>query len=324
MDLLALGTPVIDLFAKVSDSDIKRLKLKKGATNFFTARELAAIENGLGKKITYKYPGDNARNVCEGFAALGGFCGFAGAIGSDKAGAHFAANLAECGVSDFLQERKGATGKILCLVTPDRQRTFCADLGVSTNCGKMERIAVKNSRMFYAASIVLVGKPPASKLAAKYMQEFKRQKKKVALSIENPPMVLHHRAFLLSAIHKYVDYLFLNEDEAEALLGRGAEGKLLLLKPRIPIYLKKGEHGSALFLNCQRHTIPALPARAIDSTGAGDAYCAGTLYGITRGYSPLSSAKIGCYIATKVVEKFGAGVPLRHTRLVLRHGKAKR
>ena len=63
----------------------------------------------------------------------------------------------------------------------------------------------------------------------------------------------------------------------------------------------------------------------LDTTGAGDAYAAGTLYGIARGYTPLSSAKIGCYLATKVVAKFGAGIPLRHTRLALKHPKkAKR
>ena len=68
-----------------------------------------------------------------------------------------------------------------------------------------------------------------------------------------------------------------------------------------------------------------MKAKVLDTTGAGDAYCAGTLYGLARGYTPLSSAKIGCYLATKVVAKFGAGIPLRHTRLALKHPKkAKR
>ena len=97
MDLFAIGTPVIDLFARVSGKELSALHVTKGATNFFSAKELAAIERKLGKKIAYRYPGDNARNVCEGFAALGGFCGFAGAVGDDRQGAAFAANLSECG-----------------------------------------------------------------------------------------------------------------------------------------------------------------------------------------------------------------------------------
>ena len=319
MDLFALGTPVVDLFARVGENGLKKLKIAKGATNFFSAKKLAAIERRLGKRITHRYPGDNARNVCEGFAALGGLCGFSGAVGDDPAGARFEANLRECGIADFLQKKRGATGKILALVTPDRQRTFCADLGVSTKCARMEKIAARNSRMLYVSTITLVGKTPVAKLARKYLSSFKKAKRKIAISIENPPMVLHHRTFLLSIIHKYADVLFLNEDEAEALLGRGAEGDLLLLKPKIPIYLKKGGKGSSLFLQCNRRPIAPMKAKVIDTTGAGDAYAAGALYGLARGYSPLSSAKIGCYLATKVVGKIGAGVPLAHTRARMKH-----
>jgi len=316
MDLLAVGTPVIDLFAKVGEADVGKLGLAKGATNFFSAKELAKIERKLGRKVSYRYPGDNARNVCEGFAALSGFCGYAGAIGDDAAGAEFAANLQECGVGNFLQEKRGATGKILALVTPDKQRTFAADLGVSTKYGGMEKIAIQNARMLYIASITLCGEHEAARACMKYMDAFRKAGKRVAISIENPPMVEGNRAFLLSVVKKYAGVLFLNEDEAVALLGRGAEKKLAALKPGIPIYLKKGAQGSVMFLHGSAHALPAIKAKVEDTTGAGDAYCAGTLYGISRGYSPYSSAKIGCYLATKVVEKFGAGIPLRHTRIM--------
>jgi sugar/nucleoside kinase (ribokinase family) len=324
MDLLAIGTPVIDLFAKAKDSDMKKLGLIKGATNFFPARELAKLERKLGRKITYRYPGDNARNVCEGVAALGGFCGFAGAVGDDLAGAAFAANLHECGVGNFLQERHGATGKILALVTPDKQRTFCADLGVSVEYCGLEKIAVKNSRMLYVASITLCGKHDAAKAARAHMEAFRKAGKKIAISIESPPMVEKNRAYLLALVKKYADVLFLNEDEAAALFGKGAEYRLFLLKPKIPVYLKRGARGSLLYLRHRRHFIHALDTEVLDTTGAGDAYCAGVIYGLARGYTPLSSAKIGCYLATKVVGKFGAGIPLGHTRMVRRHSNKKR
>ena len=86
------------------------------------AKAVAKIEKALSKKIFYKYAGDNARNVCEGFAALGGFCGFQGTVGDDSAGAYFEANLEECGIGNFLLEKKGGTGKIIALVTPDKER----------------------------------------------------------------------------------------------------------------------------------------------------------------------------------------------------------
>jgi len=321
MDLFAIGTPVIDSFARVGERELSKLNVAKGATNFFSAKEIAAIERKLGRKITYRYPGDNARNVCEGFAALGGFCGFAGAVGDDRAGALFATNLSECGIGNFLKERRGATGKILALVTPDKQRTFCADLGVSTEYEGGEEKALQSARMLYISSITLCADHSASRACRQAMEMFRKDGKKIALSLENPPMVEKNRAHLLFLAKRYADALFLNEDEAEALLGSGAEKKLLHFKPHAPIYLKKGKHGSLLFLNGSAHKVPALKAKVIDTTGAGDAYCAGTIYGIARGYTALSSAKIGCYLATKVVAKMGAGVPLKHTRMARRTKK---
>ncbi|MFA6214234.1 MAG: PfkB family carbohydrate kinase [Candidatus Micrarchaeia archaeon] len=321
MDLLCVGTPVIDMFARVGERELAALGVVKGATNFFSAEELGKIERKLSKKITYRYPGDNARNVCEGFAALGGFCGYAGAAGDDKAGAQFAANLSECGVGSFLQEKRGATGKILALVTPDKQRTFCADLGVSVNYDDVDRIAAKSARMLYVASITLCGDHEASRACHAYMEEFRKAGKKIALALESPPMVEKNRAHLLFLAKRYASALFLNEDEAAALLGADAEKKLPSLMPHVPVFLKRGENGSVLFLGGRAHRIGAIKTRALDTTGAGDAYAAGALYGLARGYTPLSSAKIGCYLATKVVEKFGAGVPLKHTRMPRRIGK---
>jgi len=335
MDFFALGTPVIDEFARVDGKGLAKLGLKKGATNYFSAAKLASIERLLSKKITYRYPGDNARNVCEGFAALGGFCGFAGAVGSDKAGAEFEANLLECGIAPFLQEKKGSTGKILALVTPDGQRTFAADLGVSGDCDEFDALALSESRMFYASSITLLVKPVCS-LAIRYLDEAKKRKKNITIAIENPPMVETNSKKLIALVKKYADFVFLNEDEANALFGTRAvekagrkksgkisnsllEKKLALLKPSALIYLKKGEKGSFLFHKGRKWHVPALKANAIDTTGAGDAYAAGTLYGLSRGYSPLGSAKIGCMLATKVVQKIGAGIPMRHTRLKTRH-----
>ncbi len=328
MDLFAMGTPAIDLFARVSERELSALRVAKGATNFFSARELAAIERRLGRKIAYRYPGDNARNVCEGFAALGGFCGFAGTVGDDKAGALFAANLSECGIGNFLQEKRGATGKIIALVTPDKQRTFCAYLGVSADYDEEDDIASENARMLYVSSITLCGDHAASRACRSCMEKFRKAGKRIAIALESPPMVEKNRVQLLFLAKRYASALFLNDDEAAALLGSAAgkktEKKLAALMPDVPVYLKRGEHGSTLFLHNRAHHVMAMKAKVLDTTGAGDAYAAGTLYGLARGYTPLSSAKIGCYLATKVVEKMGAGIPLRHARMVLKHPKRKR
>ncbi len=321
MDLFAFGTPVIDLFARVSGRELAGFGLKKGATNYFSAAKLAAIERKLGKKIIYRYPGDNARNVCEGFAALGGFCGYAGAVGSDRGAGEFEANLAQCNVAAFLQQKKGSTGKILALVAPDGQRTFCADLGATAKCSRFEKIGFESSRVLFVTSITFGVPCATARLAMRYLEAAKKAGKKIAIALESPPMVQKNRVKFLAIAKKYADVLFVNEDEAEALLGSGAGKKLLKLKPSALVYLKKGENGSLLLHRGKKARIPALPANAVDTTGAGDAYAAGVLYGLSRGYSALSSAKIGCMLATKVVGKMGAGIPHAHARMRIRHWK---
>lgn len=321
MDLFALGTPAIDMFARAAGKELSELGVEKGATNYFPSTRFAALERRLKKRITYRYAGDNARNVCEGFAALGGFCGFQGAVGNDRDGAYFEANLVECGIANFLEEKKGRTGKIIALVTPDGERTFCCDLGVARQCSEYEPYAIASCRIFFIASYNICGETPIRGLTLRYLENAKKMGKKIAISLESPPLVKEHRVALLDAIHRFADIVFLNADEAEALAGKGAEKKLLELKPSALIYLKKGKKGSALIHKGKKWRVPALSAKVIDTTGAGDAYAAGVLDGMRRGFTPLSCAKRGCYLATKVVEKVGAGIPLRHTRLIIRHKK---
>ncbi len=324
MDLFALGTPVIDLFARVDRKTTARLGLKTGATNFFSSQRLAAIEKSLGRKITYRYAGDNARNVCEGFAALGGFCGFEGAIGDDRWAAEFEANLEECGIANFLQEKNGGTGRILALVTPGGERTFCADLGVSSECDKFQKFGIWHSKAFFATSITLCLKSPVAGLALEYLEACRQTKKKAAISLESPPLVKQHRRMLLPILKKYADIIFMNEEEARALLGAKYALALAKLKPKALVYLKKGKMGSEVFANGKRQKIAAQKADAIDTTGAGDAYAAGVLYGLTRGYSAAGSGKLGSYLAAKAVGKFGAGMPLKHTRIRIKFKKRQR
>ena len=121
MDVFSLGTPVIDQFAKVSKAGLVKFGLTPGATNRMDATKLASMERALGKRIIYRYPGDNARNVCEGVAALGGFAAYQGAVGTDKQASEIEANLSDCGISNFLQEKRGSTGRIIALVSPDAE-----------------------------------------------------------------------------------------------------------------------------------------------------------------------------------------------------------
>ncbi|MCX8174952.1 MAG: adenosine kinase [Candidatus Micrarchaeota archaeon] len=312
MDLFALGTPVIDRFAKASDADLERLGLKKGATNHFGLPRLRRIEAFVKRRLLREYPGDNARNVCEGFAALGGSCCFQGAVGKDRDGRRFEKNLADCGITPLLHKVSGRTGRIVVLITEDSQRTFCAYLGAGKKCGFFDKRHFGAARMLFLSSITLCLPCPTAALAKRYLSEAKRSGKRVAISLESYPLVARRRRMLLEILERYADVLFLNQQEACALLGRGFEKALPQLKPSAIICLKKGRLGSELFYKGKKWKIRAIAAKAADTTGAGDAYAAGVLCGLSRGYPPLRSARLGSMLAGMVVQRVGAGLPSLH------------
>jgi sugar/nucleoside kinase (ribokinase family) len=319
MDLFTLGTPVIDFFARCSEESLRKMGLAKGATNYFSEDGFRKVMRGFAGKILHTYPGDNGRNVCEGFSALGGFCGYQGAVGTDREGAMFSANLAQCGIADFLEEKKGKTGKILALITPDGERTFCAYLGVAAEASEENFFALEMSKFFFTTSIMLCGGNSASELTEKYLEAAKKKRLHISIAVESAPMVEKNRERIALAAKKYASSLLMNESEAEALFGPMPEKKLLAFKPKIPIYLKAGPKGSVLFWNKKAFKIGPLPAKVVDTTGAGDAYAAGVLYGISRNYSFESSGKLGCMLATKVVQKIGSSIPHSHIRIRIRH-----
>jgi sugar/nucleoside kinase (ribokinase family) len=280
---------------------------------------LDEMQRKLGKKIFLVSAGDNARNVCEGFCFLGSSASYAGIIGNDGEGRLFELNLAEKGIAALLERRKGNTGKIIALITPDGQRTFAVNLGETLGLAKFDRNALKQASAFYVASITLFGNEKIAKCEKEALLFAKKHGVMTALSLESPPMVKKEQKTLIS-LAEYADVLFLNEDELEALIGkRGTAGeeKIARMLPDAKIFLKKGERGSIVICGKARLLIPKYAANMLDSTGAGDAYAAGALYGLCHGYSCEQAARLGSHLAAYVVQNFGAGIPKGAKRLVL-------
>lgn len=321
MDVFGIGTPVADYFARADERRLARWKLQKGATNFVSRKKLDSMQKSLGKKIFHIGAGDNARNVCEGVCRLGGSAVYAGMIGRDEEGKIFAKSLR----GNFIQSRlalgAGRTGKILCLVTTDGQRTFAADLGNGLNLSKFEDgEAVSDSEYFYLTSITLSGRTKVARLAKKLLGVARKEGCKVALSLESPPLVKKERRMLLG-VAKGCDLLFMNEWELEALSGRGRiEEGLEFLEKHLPgrdIFVKRGERGSIVLHHGELLSIPSYHAAVLDTTGAGDSYAAGVIYGLSHGYSCERAAKLGSHLASQVIGKYGAGMPKEMERLVV-------
>ncbi len=354
-DLFAIGTPVVDRFAQVGDSFLSKFRLVRGSTNFIKEEELAAIEAALAGKITTQYPGDNARNVCEGFltlakegkkSSLGGASspsaparvGYAGKIAHDGLGRIFEQNLLRVGADGFLEyDEKSKTGRISCLISPDKERTFAAYLGASSNALDIDRLP--GAKMVFCTSITLLTGGAIAKCAREYIERAKKEGSLMALSLESPAMLAANRESALR-LCRLADVLFLNEDEAAAIgvlhggekeAGRpapfaGAEkeagnpasvggknaeapkgpqwevGKLAKL-----VFLKKGKEGSIVFKDGKM--LLSMPAQQVekvaDTTGAGDAYAAGALWALASGYDEKGAALEGSKLSARIIQQVG-------------------
>ena len=317
-ELFALGTPVMDGFAQVGTEFLAAHKLAAGSSNFMDNARLAILEKELGGKMMRWDPGDNGRNVCESFARLQKGAGartgakesgvgvaYAGSIGTDEAGSRFLDALRMHGIQPFMQHVNGSSGRILALITPEGQRTFAVALGVS----EQYRMPVElpKAEYFFITSITALTPGPISHVAWMMLDQMRRAGSKIAIAFESPAMLEKSRSRALELAAK-ADVLFLNEEEMKAVgLDEAALAKLAPL-----VYLKRGANGSVVFSGGSKLAdIPSHPAKkVVDTTGAGDNFAAGALWGLAHGKDALEAAKIGGQLGAAAVSKFGASLPV--------------
>lgn len=301
IDIFALGTPLVDYFASTKDAQLKALKLKKGGSNFMDRKSLEKICSHL--KISRVHPGDNARNVCEGISFLGGKCAYAGSLASDKEGKIFSASLHKHKIASFLQFTSGSSGKILALLTPDRERTFAVSLGNSEKYSNLELDALERSKCLYLTSITALSRHALGKTAAKLLAHAKKSSIPIAFALESPPMVKKRSKEIVALLEKFPpQILFANEEEFTAL---NVPARKFLSLAKI-VALKKGAGGAIAFTGRQYTSVPAKKVRVVDTTGAGDYFAAGFLYGMCRGKTLKECGALGSRLAARAISRVGA------------------
>ncbi|MGC8816998.1 MAG: adenosine kinase [Candidatus Hadarchaeum sp.] len=305
-DVFGIGTALVDYFCRTTDGFLEKNGLIKGASNFVSREKLEKIQSRLADSIFARFPGDNARNTCEGVVYLGGKAAYAGRIADDEEGRIFEESLRRHGITSFLEKGPGRTGKIIALITRDGQRTFAVDLGNGKDYSGLPAHGIKNSSFLYLTSITLFTDGAVARSARDAMDVAEGNGIRIAISLESPPLVEEKKERIWKIV-SHADVLFTNEEELTALTGSSDEKAARELAERVDIVcLKKGKNGSSIFTKGEEFHIPAFPANVVDTTGAGDFYAAGVLFGLSRGKSLKEAGLIGAGVAQKVVEKFGA------------------
>ena len=304
-----IGNAIVDILSEISNETLKKLKIPKGSMQLID-------EEASDKILKYiKNPsiisGGSAANTAVGFKSLGGKCSFIGQIGKDNFGNLFSKDLNNSGVffqdKDILLSEK--TSKSIVLVTPDAERSMKTFLGASNkfNINSFDEQFIINSSMIYIEGYLF--DQPKAKEAIYYCCNLARSyNKKIALSLSDLFCVDRHRIDFLNLIDKYVDIIFANEDEIKSLYQSELKASINAIKKNVNVgAITLGSKGSVVFENkLEYHVDPISVIELVDTTGAGDLFASGFLFGLTNKYSIQKCGYLGNKAASEIIKYIGA------------------
>ena len=316
-DVVGIGNAILDVLAHADDAFLDRHKLAKGAMTLIDAAAAETLYAAMGPGL--ECSGGSAANTIAALASLGGAGAFVGKVRDDQLGQVFAHDIRALGVAyDTAPATKGApTARCLIFVTPDAQRTMQTYLGASVGLGPDD---IDPKRIAEAKVTYLEGylwDPPAAKdafrKAAKAANDARRL---VALSLSDPFCVDRHRADFIDLVERHVDLLFANEEEIKSLYQVSTfDEALQKVRGHCQVAaLTRSARGAVVIAGDEVHVIDARPAvKVVDTTGAGDAFAAGFLYGFTHGFDLARAARAGAVAAAEVISHVGARpeIPLK-------------
>lgn len=314
-DIYSIGSALIDILVEVDDSVLKNLGLRKGEMKLVNRAECDLIEQELKNYPSKKVPGGSTGNAIALAAKLGAKCFFCGVVGDDINGSIYKEAMEEDGVVLNLGKAANLTGHAITFITPDKQRTFAVHLGAALELDRayIEVDDLKKCKILHTEGYLLAEDGGLKDACLAAMEVAKKNEVIVSLDLSAPNIVINNRAEFREIIKKYVDIVFANEEEAKAFIGQDY-GKYEdyetalneLAKFCKIIIVKLAEHGSIIKSDGKIIKIEPFKANAVDTTGAGDAYAAGFLYGLCKRHDLEKCGNLGSYLAAKVVEKIGA------------------
>ncbi len=309
-DVIGIGNAIVDVLAETEESFLARHGLDKGVMTLIDADRAKSLYDAMAPGL--EMSGGSAANTIAGLASLGGAGAYIGKVRNDQLGGVFSHDLRAIGI-DF---RTGAatagppTARCLIFVTPDAQRTMQTFLGASVELGPedVDETAIGAARVTYLEGYLF--DPPRAREAFVRAAEIAHAKgRKVALTLSDPFCVDRHRAEFLHLVEHHVDILFANEAEIVSLYEVDEfAGALARVRGHCEVAaMTRSERGSVVVAGGDVYEVPAEKvARVVDTTGAGDLYAAGFLYGLTRGYELAACGRIGSICASEVISHFGA------------------
>ena len=314
-DLIGIGNALVDIEVQVDDGFIEKALVTKGGMTLSSIEDQNKILESLKSRSKKISSGGSAANTIHGASVLGAKSYYLGRVANDTLGKNYIEDMQNCGVgfSGLCSDEQG-TGTCVVLITPDTERTMLTHLGVSSllHPENIDETIVKNSRGVYVEGYLWTG--DETREAGMHMARIaKKQGISVSFTLSDAFVVNSFKESLTEFIQGYVDILFCNEVEAQAMTG---ESDSLMAFKKLQgmvdsVFLTLGSKGSLVGKSGKKPVeVKIFPVKAVDTTGAGDLFAAGALYGVLKNHSLKASAIIGSYCAAQVVSHMGGRLPL--------------
>jgi sugar/nucleoside kinase (ribokinase family) len=307
-DVFGMCNALYDIQAEVTDAQLEALGLSKGGMFLIDDSREQEILQTIEGQIVNTDAGGSGANTMIGIALLGGKTSFTSRVGQDKYGEMYTRSLTEKSVKANLARGEGRTGVSIILVTPDAQRTMCTYLGMSQNLQKEDILLddLKDSSYLYVTGY-LWDSDSQKEAVLQSMDFANKHGVRVALSLSDSFCVNRHKEDFLNILRRHVDIVFGNASEVKALTDTEDpyEAARALGDFTDIVVVTMDETGSFIRQEDSVYDIPSYKVQAVDTTGAGDMYAAGLLYGLTRQLDMFQTGKIAAYCAAQIVSKMG-------------------
>lgn len=305
-NVLGIGNALVDVMTRLENDDILyEFGLPKGSmqlvSNEFSNRLMAGTL-GLDKRQS---SGGSAANTIHGLAHLGIQTGFIGKIGKDNFGKFFENDMRQYGIQPILFHDLNETGRSVALVSPDSERTFATFLGASIGLHKEDITSnlYKGYNILHVEGYLVQNK----ELIKKTLRLAKANGLTVTFDMASYNVVADNIDFLKKMIHEYVDVIFANKQEAQVFTGENPNAALKVLAELSDIaVIKMGINGSIVRTGNKEFKIGIVKVNSIDTTGAGDLYASGFIYGMCKGLSVSQCGQLGAICGGYVTEVMGA------------------
>jgi len=304
--VLGMGNALVDIMIRLeNDEFLNNLDLPKGGMQLVDAIRDKSVLEKLEKHSRSYSAGGSAANTVHGLAMLGVPTGYIGVIGEDELGGSFVKDLINAGVEPHMIHSLQETGHAIALITPDSERTFVTYLGAAIELAPEHLLDFnfkKYDHLHVEGYLVL-----NHDLVEKAMSLAKQNGLTVSLDLASYNVVEDNLDFLREIVKKYVDIVFANEEEAKAFTGKEPREALNEIAEMATIaVVKTGSKGSFIKSGNEVVEIGVIKVNSLDTTGAGDLYASGFLYGQSMGLSLKRSGEIGAILAGHVIEVMGS------------------